>query len=391
MISALKDEGHTAYIAGGAVRDHLMGKRPKDYDVATSARPEEVMRIFRKKQQVGLAFGVVLVRDFGVATEVATFRCDGDYEDGRRPSSVSFADARSDAMRRDFTVNGLFYCPMRGEVLDYVEGLGDLEKRTIRAIGSPEKRFAEDHLRLLRALRFAVALDFSIEELTWQAVRGHAQLLSRIAPDRIHAELQLIFAAGNCDLAMDLLVSSGLCAAAFPGCRIPDFSPGGPCPSGGGLAAAVAIVLRGAAPGTDLAEYLDGLRFTKEERRDVDRLLRLDRKADSYPQLAMAEKKRMLREVPEAQLLYFLSRCGCPAGLLEEIEKDFARWRDGKLDPGPILSADDLMKAGMRPGPMVGRCLKHLEELALSEDILTREDAWARLAAHPVFGPKIQR
>ncbi len=180
--------GFTAYFAGGAVRDKLLGRIPKDYDIATNALPEQIENLFPKTVAVGKAFGVIMVVQNGIETEVATFREDAGYQDGRRPDSVNFCGAEEDAKRRDFTVNGMFYDPIADEVIDYVGGKADLEKKIIRAIGDPDRRFAEDHLRLLRAVRFAHTLGFSIDPATREAIRKHTPDLCKISVERIENE-----------------------------------------------------------------------------------------------------------------------------------------------------------------------------------------------------------
>ena len=192
VVGTLRAAGHVAYFAGGCVRDTLLGRVPKDYDVATDAPPDRVRRLFRNTQAVGAAFGVVLVRVRRTPIEVATFRTDGAYTDGRRPDSVRFATAEEDAKRRDFTINGLFLDPMTNEVIDHVGGRADLDAKLIRAIANPDERFAEDHLRLLRAIRFAARLGFEIEPATADAIRRHAGELSRISPERVTDELRRI-------------------------------------------------------------------------------------------------------------------------------------------------------------------------------------------------------
>ena len=170
VVEELRAGGHVAYFAGGCVRDMLLGLEPKDFDVATDAPPERVRKLFRNSQAVGAAFGVILVRTGGSSVEVATFRSDGAYLDGRHPEHVRFTTAEEDARRRDFTINGLFFDPISGDVIDYVGGREDLAARWIRAIGEPGARFAEDHLRMLRAIRFAARFDFAIEANTAAAI-----------------------------------------------------------------------------------------------------------------------------------------------------------------------------------------------------------------------------
>ena len=189
IIKRLRRAGFKAYFAGGAVRDMLMGKRPKDYDIATSARPERVSRLFPGSIMVGASFGVVMVRAGGRTFQVATFRREVGASDGRHPDRVIYTDdEREDVRRRDFTINGMFYDPVSDEVIDYVGGKADLEKKIIRAIGDPERRFAEDHLRMLRAVRFAHTLGFSIDPDTRKAIQNHAADLAKISVERIENE-----------------------------------------------------------------------------------------------------------------------------------------------------------------------------------------------------------
>src|SRR5438270_5036268 len=190
VIAKLRGAGHQAYLVGGCVRDLLLGCHPKDYDVATDARPDRLMDLFPKSGRVGAHFGVVLVRDAFSQVEVATFRSDDDYEDGRRPGTVRFeSDPRQDVLRRDFTINGLLMDPDTGEVLDYVDGRADLERRIVRAIGDPPARFREDHLRILRAIRFAARLGFAIDAATFDAIRADHALIRRVSAERVRDEL----------------------------------------------------------------------------------------------------------------------------------------------------------------------------------------------------------
>ena len=188
ILKQIRSAGFTAYFAGGAVRDQLLGRTPKDYDIATNALPEQVEEIFEKTVPVGKAFGVIMVVQNGIESEVATFREDAGYQDGRRPDSVHFCGAEEDAKRRDFTINGMFFDPITDEVIDYVGGKADLKEKIIRAIGDPERRFAEDHLRMLRAVRFAHTLGFEIDPGTRTAIQNHAADLAKISAERIENE-----------------------------------------------------------------------------------------------------------------------------------------------------------------------------------------------------------
>ena len=211
VIAKLRSGGHQAYLVGGSVRDLLLGATPKDFDVSTDARPDRIMDLFPNSGRVGAHFGVVLVRDTFCQVEVATFRSDHDYEDGRRPGSVHFErDPRADVLRRDFTINGLMMDPDTGQVLDYVGGRADLERRVVRAIGDPDARFEEDHLRLLRAIRFAARLGFEIDRATFEAMGRHHASILRISAERIRDELVRILTEGGARRGFEMLDASGL-------------------------------------------------------------------------------------------------------------------------------------------------------------------------------------
>src|SRR2546430_4608188 len=193
IVKRLRANGHEAYFAGGCVRDLLLGLEPKDWDVATDAPPNRVRELFTKTEAVGAAFGVILVRHGRSVVEVATFRSEANYLDGRRPSEVRFTTAQEDAQRRDFTINGLFLDPLEDDrVIDFVGGQEDLAARRLRAIGDPSARFAEDHLRLLRAVRFAARFGLEIAPATAMAIEQRAELLKGISPERIAEELRLM-------------------------------------------------------------------------------------------------------------------------------------------------------------------------------------------------------
>lgn len=194
IVRRLQQAGYEAYLVGGCVRDMLLGREPKDYDIATSARPEEVGRLFPRHIEVGKQFGVLMVLEGGYQFQVATFRSESGYLDGRHPSNVQYSDARADAIRRDFTVNGIFYDPETKQHLDWVGGTADLQARVIRTIGDPDERFAEDHLRMLRAIRFAVQLGFRIDGATFDAVRRNAERIRDVSAERIREELERMFA-----------------------------------------------------------------------------------------------------------------------------------------------------------------------------------------------------
>ncbi|MCK5802502.1 MAG: CCA tRNA nucleotidyltransferase [Lentisphaeria bacterium] len=216
ILDRLREADHDAYLVGGCVRDLLMGCIPKDWDVATSATPDEVEELFPRTVAVGKAFGVMIVMTDRGDYEVATFRGEGDYSDGRRPDTVRFTDAREDVLRRDFTINALLYDPDAGVVLDFVGGQRDLQDGVIRTVGAPEERFREDHLRLLRAVRFAARTGFRIEADTMVAMRELAPLVVSVSGERVGDELTRMFSEGSAQRAFELLDESGLLAQVLP-------------------------------------------------------------------------------------------------------------------------------------------------------------------------------
>ena len=197
--AACNTAGFAAFWVGGCVRDFLLGREPQDYDIATDAKPEQVEKLFKRTIAVGRKFGVMIVVEGKHQFQVATFRAEADYRDGRRPTKVVFASAEADAQRRDFTVNGLFYDPVAEKLHDWVGGEKDLRAKIIRTIGPPEERFAEDHLRLLRAVRFAAQLNFEIEPQTFAAVKSLAPKIKLISAERIRDELIKLFAPPQLD------------------------------------------------------------------------------------------------------------------------------------------------------------------------------------------------
>src|SRR6184192_3150574 len=180
VVARLRENGHIAYFAGGCVRDMVRGLAPKDYDIATDARPENVQALFPRTYAVGAHFGVIIVLEDDFQFEVATFRSDEAYIDGRHPSAVHFSSPEEDAKRRDFTINGMFYDPVAEEVIDFVGGRADIDAKTVRAIGNPAQRFAEDRLRMLRAVRFATVLDYKMDDQTWEALVANAPSITQI-------------------------------------------------------------------------------------------------------------------------------------------------------------------------------------------------------------------
>jgi poly(A) polymerase len=415
-IARLRDAGFQAYLVGGCVRDLLLGCHPQDFDVSTDAAPERIIELFPNSGQVGAHFGVVLVREAGSHVEVATFRSDHDYADGRRPSNVRFeADPRADVLRRDFTINGLMMDPDNGAVLDFVEGRADLERRAIRAIGDPEVRFREDHLRLLRAVRFAARLRFEIEPETFGAIRRHHALIRNVSAERVRDELVRILTEGEARRGFELLHETGLLldllpeVAAMQGVeQPPEFHPEGDVWIHtllllDNLAQASPTLALGALlhdvgkPGTfRVAERIrfDGhveegvklshhilhrLRFSRDETEQVEALVANHMKFKDAPRMKESTLKRFLR-MPKFEEHLELHRLDCLAShrRLETyhfVEEKLRELPQEQLKPKPLLTGRDLIAEGHTPGPRFSKLLAAVEDAQLEGRISTRDQA----------------
>lgn len=385
VIRALREAGHAALLAGGCVRDRLLGRTPKDYDVATDARPQRVREIFPRARLVGAKFGVVLVRKFGHNIEVATFRADGRYSDGRHPDEVTFGTELDDARRRDFTINGLFLDPVADRLIDHIGGRDDLATRTIRTIGNPERRFAEDHLRMLRAVRLAARLDFRIEAATADAIRRLAPHLSAISPERIWMELEQILTEPTRTAGWSLLLTLGLRAHlssswptnvaldALVGQRLaflPDQAVDAP------LALAAAL--------TDLSppgarEVCRSFRLSNRMTNRTKRLLRSLPAVYNAAALELADFKTLLANEDWTPLLDLLradlAARGRDPGPVDEALRRAEAIAPQDVAPPPLLSGDDLVTLGVLPGPIMGDVLGGLYRAQLNEEVKTRDEA----------------
>lgn len=425
IVRKLVESGHQAVFAGGCVRDMLRGVEPKDYDVATSARPEQVLGLFTGSHAVGAHFGVVIVPAKGHAVEVATFRRDGKYSDARHPDSVEFTDAREDAQRRDFTVNGIFYDPLKEEFLDHVGGRADLERRILRAIGDPPARFREDHLRLLRAIRFATVLGFEIEAGTWAAVRAMAAEIRTVSAERIRMELEKILLHGERLRGFDLLVESGLMNAILPeilelrGCeQPPQFHPEGDVfkhtrimlgllPREVSLPLVLSVLLHDIAkPATFSVDPTGRIRFNGHDKLGAEmtgNILRRLKFPNSVvePAVEIVENHMVFKDVQQmrvSRLKRFLARptiedemelhrvdCASSHAMLDNYEFLRARQAEFAAEPRPLiperlLNGRDLLGLGLPPGPRIGELLEAAQNLQLEGLLETREQAleWAR-------------
>ena len=374
----LREHGHVAYLAGGCVRDRLLGLVPSDYDVATDARPDRIKALFRSAIGVGESFGVVLVRRGELVTEVATFRSDGEYLDRRRPDSIRFADEVSDAARRDFTVNALFEDPLDGTIVDHVGGGPDLEAGLLRAVGDPRARLAEDRLRVLRAIRFAARFGFRIEEGTEAAISGFSPALEGVSRERVGGELRRMLADPGRGTAARLLERFELDREVL---GLPRTTPGLELLDGLGeeardpVDALVAWLLdRGAAPDVAEREVLRSrLMLSNEESRRLARLLELVATMDRWSELTVARRIRAGSDELHhaAHALFQLRRPGPGARIREELDELLP----GGIAPDPLLDGDDLIEAGLRPGPRFKGILDSVYDAQLEGRVRDRPQA----------------
>ena len=416
----LKDHGHTAYFAGGSVRDFVMEKDAHDIDIATSAVPDAIEALFKKTVPVGRQFGVILVESDDTFFEVATFRREGGYQDGRHPTEVSFTGPEEDARRRDFTVNGLFFDPFENKVIDYVGGLPDIKRRLIRAIGDPHERFEEDKLRLLRAVRFASTLNFDIEENTWKALRSRAAGISCVSPERIREELVKMLVRPNAWKGFQLLSDSGLMKEILPEIEAmkgveqpPEHHPEGdvfvhtrmlleklkdptPTLALSALFHDIAKPVTYAVKNGKICFYehapigarmtrliMKRLRFSNE---DIDKVAEA---VENHMKFADVQKMR------EGKLKLFVSRpnfseemelhridCLSSSGRLDNyqfLQSKLEQYANEPLKPPRLLTGNDLIALGMKPGPGMKPLLDEAYELQLEHVLKTKEEAvaWA--------------
>lgn len=425
----LQEAGHTAYFAGGCVRDELLGLHPHDYDIATSAKPPEVQKIFPHTQAVGAHFGVILVMEHGRAFEVATFRSDHEYIDGRRPEMVTFSTPEEDAARRDFTINGMFHDPVAGKFIDFVGGQEDLTSQTLRAIGDPVARFREDKLRLLRAVRFAARFGYQVDPATWDAIKAHAADIHAVSAERIREELVKILALPNRVRGFDLLDGSGLLREILPeieklkGCEQPaQFHPEGdvfvhtramlellPPDAPASLALAVLFHDIGKPPTFRYHADEDRIRFSGHDRVGAEMTglvmerLRFSR-AETDRTVEAVRQHMVFKDVQNmrtAKLKRFMARegfdeemelhrvdCLSSHGALDNYEflkakaEEFA---NEPLIPPPLVTGHDLMALGWKPGPHFGSVLEAVQTAQLEGTLTTKENALAWIKAnHPV-------
>ena len=418
IAARLRESGHVAYFAGGCVRDLVRGLAPKDFDVATDAPPEVVQKIFPHTYAVGAKFGVIVVVENGTNFEVATFRSDDAYVNGRRPVAVHFSSPEEDAKRRDFTINGMFLDPVANEVIDFVGGRADIEGKLVRAIGEPAQRFMEDRLRMLRVVRFATALGYEIDHQTWDALVANAASINEISAERIREELVRIFLSPQRVRGWDLLDSSGLMRVILPevdamkGCLQPEqFHPEGdvfqhtrlmlsllPEKVSGPLVCSV-LFHDVAKPVTATVDETGRIRFNEHDRIGAEMTeaimgrLRFSR-AEIDATVEMVRQHMVFKDVPNmrvAKLKRFMARptfedelelhrvdCASSHRMMDNYEfllRKREEFANQPIIPPPLVRGDDLIALGLKPGPKFGEILEAAETRQLEGTLRNREEA----------------
>jgi len=421
IVQKLKSAGFEAYFVGGCVRDFVRGIVPGDYDIVTSALPEQIIGLFNHTVAIGAKFGVIAVIEEETTYEVATFRRDDDYEDGRRPVKIHYSSAREDVLRRDFTINGLLMDPANGQIIDYVEGRADIEKKIVRTIGNPETRFSEDYLRMLRAVRFAGNLNYEIEERTKQAIKNNCALIKKISAERIQEELTKIITREGSRRCFELMSETGILPQILPEIenligvdQPPRFHPEGdvwqhtlkmlellPKEEDGQankiLAWAALLHDVGKAltrtedekgvhfyghvqRGEEIADnIMKRLKLSRVQRETVIDLIHYHMVFMNVHKLRPGRLKRFLRK-PNFDLHLELHSLDCLAshGMLDNYEfcKDKLQELDiDDLHPARLLTGNDLIDLGYAPGEKMGRILQKLENEQLEGKINTKDEA----------------
>jgi poly(A) polymerase len=408
----LIEHGHEAYFAGGCVRDRLLGFEPDDYDIATSARPEDIGKIFRSAYGVGESFGVMLVRMSGVVTQVATFRTDGVYSDGRHPDQVTFSDAEHDAQRRDFTINALFEHPLTGAIIDYTGGQSDLRAKMIRAVGDPHARLREDNLRMLRAVRFAARFGFTIEEETAAAIQESAGALRGVSRERIGQEIRRMYTHANRAVAAwemqylgldePVLLEHRKTVAPTRLGRLPDSVQLATClaawlldrherVAGGANSSQHAgdrpMRVSGGGPNghgvpdvTDepiddiVRRWSSSLVLSNAESSDLMHTLEIYQKLrQDWWSEGVARQKRIASQPQFEQALLILQAIDRQAFI--DVRRQTLRLAETELQPEPLIDGEDLKALGIKPGPVFRRVLEAVYDAQLEGTVKDRESA----------------
>lgn len=415
VLKRIRSAGFEAYFAGGCVRDRLLGTPPQDYDIATKATPDEVIKLFPKTVTTGKVFGVVNVIKEESQVEVTTFRTEGPYSDGRHPDEVKFSSLENDVQRRDYTINGMLYDPIEDKLIDLVGGQKDLKEKVIRAIGEPARRFAEDKLRMVRAIRFACELDFRIEKATLAAIKKQAQEITQVSVERIRDELKKILVSPHRDRGMELLDESGLLNEILPevvkmkGVAQPQqFHPEGDvythtlltlkhltAPS---WELAFATLLHDVGKpatftikdrirfhehervGAEMAkEICDRLKLSNDEQEKIVWLIDRHMVFKDAAKMRVSTLKRLFRHPAYDELaeLHKVDRLASDMDLTpyEFCKEMYEKLSVEELKPPPLINGHDLINLGLTPGPIFSKILKQVEEAQLEKQISTKEEA----------------
>lgn len=423
IVRRLRQEGYEAYLAGGCVRDMLLKKPPQDYDITTNARPEDIRRVFPKTIPVGEQFGVILVLVDDETFEVASFRHDGPYLDGRRPSHVRYGSLEEDVFRRDFTINGMIYDPIEDRVIDLVEGQRDIERRSIRAIGNAPQRFEEDRLRMIRAVRFAASLNFEIDRSTFAAVKQLAATITQISWERIGEEVTRILTEGGARRGFELLDETGLLAVLLPEVAAMKGTPQSPDyhPEGDVFAHTILLLSHLSEPTETLAygcllhdiakpvcvrqeagritfyghtdkgaemaeEILKRLKRPRAVSERVSYLVQNHLRHVQAPQMRLSTLKRFLREEGIEELLE-LARIDALSSNGDLQYYQFCKERlnelkEEEIRPAPLVRGDDLIALGFTPGPIFADILRQVEDAQLGGELSSREEALEWIQRH---------
>jgi len=421
ICDTLRRNGYQALLVGGCVRDLLLGRVPADYDVTTDATPEQVLTLFPESVAVGAQFGVILIPHDGTKVEVATFRSDVGYSDGRHPDSVVYSKTpEEDVQRRDFTINGLLMRHDTGGVLDFVGGQADLKAKLIRAIGEPDRRFKEDKLRMMRAVRFAARFGFEIEAETFRAIRRHVAEIHQISPERLREELTKMLTEGAARQAFELLAETWLLQQVLPEIgamkgveQPPQFHPEGDVwihtrmmleglPAGASPTLAWGVLLHdvGKPPtfqsaaetgdrirfnnhvdvGVRMAEAIcKRLRFSNEDIEQILALVDNHMKFGAVEDMRTSTLKKFVR-LPRFEEHLALHRLDCLSSHRHLESYDFVQrflevTPPEQVRPERLLSGDDLQAMGFRPGPLFAEILRSVEDAQLDGQVKTREEA----------------
>jgi poly(A) polymerase len=416
IVQRLRQQGFESYLAGGCVRDMLLNRLPQDYDITTNAKPDDIAKIFPETIPVGAQFGVMLVMMEGQPFEVATFRYDGPYLDGRHPSQVRYGTLEEDVFRRDFTINGMIYDPVDDRIIDLVDGRQDLEQRRVRAIGRAHDRFEEDRLRLIRAVRFATSLDFTIETETFSAICAAAPTITQIAWERIGDEITRILTEGGARRGFQLLDDTGLLKVLLPEIdamkkveQTPDHHPEGDVfthtllllshlesptetlaygcllhdvakPVCAGRVGDRLTFYGHTAQGAGMAEeILKRLKRSRAVWERVSYLVRNHLRHVQAPQMRLSTLKRFLREDGIGELLE-LSRIDALSsnGDLQYYrfcKERLAEFQHEEIRPEPLLRGNDLIAMGFTPGPVFTDILRQVEDAQLGGELTSRQEA----------------